>query len=59
MVTYRTLKLRGPVVDAAENRSPPRRRHLGIVADGLVRMSVGIEDAADLIADLDQALGAD
>lgn len=28
------------------------------VAPGLVRLSVGLEDAADLIADLDQALGA-
>lgn len=32
------------------------RRELGI-ADGLIRLSVGIEDADDLIADLDQALG--
>jgi cystathionine gamma-lyase len=33
------------------------RRELGIT-DGLVRLSVGIEDAADLIEDLDQALDA-
>ena len=33
----------------------PERRHLGI-ADGLVRLSVGIEDLADLLDDLDQAL---
>jgi cystathionine beta-lyase/cystathionine gamma-synthase len=26
------------------------------IADGLVRLSVGLEDAEDLIADLDQAL---
>ncbi len=32
-----------------------RRRQLGIT-DGLVRISVGIEDAEDIIADLDQAL---
>ncbi|WP_421932252.1 cystathionine gamma-synthase [Phenylobacterium sp.] len=32
------------------------RRRLGI-HDGLIRLSVGIEDADDLIADLDQALG--
>ncbi len=32
------------------------RKHLGIT-DGLVRISVGIEDVEDLIADLDQALG--
>jgi len=31
------------------------RRKLGI-EDGLVRLSVGIEDAEDLIADLEQAL---
>jgi cystathionine gamma-lyase len=32
-----------------------QRQALGI-GDGLVRLSVGIEDVADLIADLDQAL---
>jgi methionine-gamma-lyase len=34
----------------------PAARLEGGVADGLVRYSVGIEDAADLIADLEQAL---
>jgi cystathionine gamma-lyase len=34
---------------------PEQRRALGI-GDGLVRLSIGIEDADDLIADLDQAL---
>jgi cystathionine beta-lyase/cystathionine gamma-synthase len=34
---------------------PERRAELGI-GDSLVRLSVGIEDEADLIADLDQAL---
>lgn len=34
-----------------------RRRRLG-VTDGLVRLSCGVEDAEDLIADLDQALRA-
>lgn len=33
-----------------------RRRKLGIT-DGLVRLSVGIEDCEDLLADLDRALG--
>ncbi len=33
-----------------------QRRALGI-SDGLIRMSVGIEDVGDLIADLEQALG--
>jgi cystathionine beta-lyase/cystathionine gamma-synthase len=34
---------------------PEVRRQLGI-SDTLVRLSVGIEDVEDLIADLDQAL---
>jgi cystathionine beta-lyase/cystathionine gamma-synthase len=33
------------------------REGMGL-SDGLVRLSVGIEDVDDLIADLDQALGA-
>jgi cystathionine beta-lyase/cystathionine gamma-synthase len=32
------------------------RRAVGI-GDGLIRLSVGLEDPADVIADLDQALG--
>jgi cystathionine beta-lyase len=36
--------------------SPAERAELG-VSDGLFRLSVGIEDIEDLIADLDQALG--
>ena len=36
---------------------PERRARLGIT-DGLVRVSVGIEDCADLLADLERALGA-
>jgi len=35
---------------------PPERRAALGIGDNLVRLSVGIEDAADLIADLDQAL---
>jgi cystathionine beta-lyase/cystathionine gamma-synthase len=35
---------------------PETRARLGIT-DGLVRISVGLEDAEDIIADLDQALG--
>lgn len=35
---------------------PETRARLGIT-DGLVRISVGIEDAEDILADLDQALG--
>ena len=36
---------------------PPAMRQAMGLSDGLVRLSVGIEDAEDLIADLDQALG--
>jgi cystathionine gamma-lyase len=35
---------------------PPEKRKAVGIDDGLVRISVGIEDADDLIADLDQAL---
>jgi cystathionine beta-lyase len=35
---------------------PAEKRHASGVADSLVRLSVGLEDAADLVADLDQAL---
>ena len=34
----------------------PMRRAIGI-GDGLVRLSVGVEDVADLLADLEDALG--
>lgn len=35
---------------------PVAQRHSAGVADSLIRLSVGLEDAADLIADIDQAL---
>ncbi|HVT59943.1 MAG TPA: cystathionine gamma-synthase [Thermoanaerobaculia bacterium] len=35
---------------------PERRSELGI-SEGMVRLSIGIEDVEDLLADLDQALG--
>ena len=35
---------------------PPEQRAAIGISDGLVRLSVGVEDAGDLIADLDQAL---
>ena len=35
---------------------PPEKRAAIGIDDGLVRISVGIEDVRDLIADLDQAL---
>jgi len=37
---------------------PPEERAESGITDGLVRMSVGLEAAADIIADLDQALRA-
>jgi cystathionine beta-lyase/cystathionine gamma-synthase len=37
---------------------PPEQRAAAGIADGLVRLSVGLEDPDDLIADLDQALNA-
>jgi cystathionine beta-lyase/cystathionine gamma-synthase len=37
---------------------PPEERHAIGVTDGLVRISVGIEDVEDIIADLKQALAA-
>jgi methionine-gamma-lyase len=35
---------------------PPETRKAAGVTDGLVRLSVGIEDIEDLVADLEQAL---
>jgi O-acetylhomoserine/O-acetylserine sulfhydrylase-like pyridoxal-dependent enzyme len=32
------------------------QRHAAGIGDGFIRLALGIEDAADLIADLDQAL---
>lgn len=46
-----------PAVMTHASVPPEVRRRIGIV-DGLVRLSVGIEDADDLIADLEQALPA-
>lgn len=37
---------------------PPEDRHAMGIGDGLIRLSVGLEHPDDLIADLDQALGA-
>jgi cystathionine gamma-lyase len=44
-----------PAIMTHASLPPERRAGLGI-GDNLVRLSVGIEDEADLIADLDQAL---
>lgn len=44
-----------PAIMTHASVPPEQREQLGI-SDGLVRLSVGIEDAQDLIEDLDQAL---
>ena len=44
-----------PVMASHRAVPPAERARLGI-SDGLLRLSIGIEDAADLIEDLDQAL---
>jgi cystathionine gamma-synthase/methionine-gamma-lyase len=46
-----------PATASHRDLSPARRLQLGITA-GLVRISVGIESVNDIIADIDQALGA-
>ncbi|MGH8198314.1 MAG: trans-sulfuration enzyme family protein [Steroidobacteraceae bacterium] len=45
-----------PAIMTHASVPPEARAKLGI-SDSLVRLSIGIEDAADLIADLEQALG--
>jgi cystathionine beta-lyase/cystathionine gamma-synthase len=45
-----------PVIASHRGLTPAERRARGI-HDNVVRLSAGIEDPADLIADLDQALG--
>jgi cystathionine beta-lyase/cystathionine gamma-synthase len=45
-----------PVVASHRGLTPEERRAVGI-GDGLVRLSIGIEDPADISADLEQALG--
>ena len=45
-----------PVIASHRGLTPAQRRERGI-HDNIVRFSAGIEDPADLIADLDQALG--
>src|SRR6266851_5744371 len=46
-----------PATTTHHRLKPEERQVLGI-GDGLVRLSVGLEDPADLVADLDQALKA-
>ena len=44
-----------PATASHRDLSPARRRELGIT-DGLIRISVGIENVKDIIADIEQAL---
>ena len=46
-----------PATASHRDLTPSRRKELGIT-DGLVRISVGIESVADIVADIEQALGA-
>lgn len=46
-----------PATTTHQRLSPADRAHLGIT-DSMVRLSVGLEDAADIIDDLDQALAS-
>jgi cystathionine gamma-lyase len=46
-----------PAIMTHASIPPDKRAQLGI-ADGLIRLSVGVEDVADLIAELDAALAA-
>jgi O-succinylhomoserine sulfhydrylase len=46
-----------PTTTTHQRLSPAERAHLGIT-EGMVRLSVGLEDPADLIEDLDRALAA-
>ena len=47
-----------PATTTHQRLSPEQRAALGI-GDGLVRLSVGLEDPADLLADIRQALEGD
>ena len=46
-----------PPTASHRSLTPERREEIGIT-DGLVRVSVGIEDVADIISDIEQALSA-
>ena len=53
--TSRTICMHPPTI-THEHMTPEERAAAGI-DDGLIRLSVGLEDPEDIIADLDQALG--
>jgi len=46
-----------PATSTHHNMGAEGRAEMG-VGDGMLRLNVGLEDPADLIADLDQALAA-
>jgi len=46
----------GHAASTTHRQMDPQARRAAGIADGLVRVSVGLEDADDLIADFDQAL---
>jgi cystathionine beta-lyase/cystathionine gamma-synthase len=52
--TSRTICMHPPTI-THEHMTPEERAAAGI-DDGLIRLSVGLEDPKDIIADLDQAL---
>jgi methionine-gamma-lyase len=54
--TSRTICMHPPTI-THEHMTPEERAKAGI-DDGLIRLSVGLEDPDDLIADLDQALAS-
>jgi len=53
--TSRTICMHPPTI-THEHMTPEERAAAGI-DDGLIRLSVGLEDVGDIIADLEQALG--
>jgi len=53
--TSRTIATH-PATHTHDGMSPEERSAAGIY-DGLIRLSVGLEDTADIIYDLEQALG--
>jgi cystathionine beta-lyase/cystathionine gamma-synthase len=52
--TSRTICMHPPTI-THEHMTPEERTAVGI-DDGLIRLSVGLEDPKDIIADLEQAL---
>lgn len=46
-----------PATTTHQRLKPPARAELGIT-EGMVRLSVGLENAEDLLADIDRALAA-